>query len=268
MLKTISTRLFYAFLVLILASLACSVGAQAEPTATPEPPATSTPLPTSTPIPTNTPEPTSTPRPTKTPNVAATQAHEKMMAEIQGFVDEGYITSGDGELVSLEDHYREMAKINYLTFNETGYDGLIQNFVFFGDVAWESAGPVNYPEYSGCGFAYRVKDGLGFYTALLTNDSVYMSYCDESTKMCGRLGTTRGSGTLDFGNPAKASMTLVVSEDHAYVLVDGEFIGEYTLFKDKLREPGFVLYGMISGTNRDFGTSCAVTNPTLWVLDQ
>ncbi len=65
--KTCSTRFVYAFLILVLASLACSVGAPAEPTETPEPPPTNTPLPTSTPKPTFTPKPTSTSTPVPTP---------------------------------------------------------------------------------------------------------------------------------------------------------------------------------------------------------
>jgi len=67
MLKTHSIRFIYAFLMLALASLACSASALAEPTATPEPSATNTPLPTSTPKPTFTPKPTSTNTPIPTP---------------------------------------------------------------------------------------------------------------------------------------------------------------------------------------------------------
>ena len=69
MIKFRSIRFVHAFLVLALASLACSVGASAEPTETPEPPApvTNTPLPTSTPKPTFTPKPTSTSTPIPTP---------------------------------------------------------------------------------------------------------------------------------------------------------------------------------------------------------
>lgn len=261
MLNTQITRIILFILAIVFASLACSTLTPATPTPT-EPPATSTPVP----APTKTKRPTSTPKPSATPNVAATQAREKILADLQEFVDKGYITSMDGELVNLDKHFREMAKINYLSFSKAGYDAAVENFVFFGDIAWVSAGPVNFPEYSGCGFAYRVNSDVGFYTALLTNDSVYMSYCDQSTKKCGRLGTTKGSGKLDFDNPAEATMTLVVNEDHAYVMVNGKFIGEYTLFKDKLREPGAVMYGMISGTNRDYGTRCEITNPSLWIV--
>jgi hypothetical protein len=60
-------------------------------------------------------------------------------------------------------------------------------------------------------------------------------------------------------------MELIVNEDHAYVLVDHEFIGEYTLLSEKMLDPGYVLYSMISGTNAGFGTRCEITNAGLWV---
>jgi len=251
------------FAILALVLTACSTSLFEKPTPTALP-ATKTPKPS--PTPTKTPRPTSTPRPTATPDVVATQAQMELESAIQEFVDKGYIPSTNGELVKLDDYSQEMAKMNYLNFSYTGFDELVQNFVFFGDVSWESAAPVNYPEYSGCGFAHRVTDKDGFYSMLLTNDRVLLSYCDYGFNRCGGLGTTRGSGRLDFDSPASASMSLVVNEDHSYVMVDGAFIGEYTLFKDKLRDPGHVLYSIISGTNRDYGTRCEIKNPQLWIV--
>jgi len=190
-----------------------------------------------------------------------------VLDNIQAYNDRGYLTSTEGVLKTLDDYYQEMAKMNYLGFNATGYNKRdVLNFVVWADIRWESAIPVHYPEYSGCGFGYRIQDNGSKYTALLTNDSIVMTYCDSSTNRCGRMGKTKGPGTVDFGNPAEATMTLIVNEDRAYVLVDGAFIGEYTLFKDKLRTPGFILYSMISGTNKDFGTRCEITNVRLWMV--
>ena len=130
----------------------------------------------------------------------------------------------------------------------------------------ESARPVGGPEYSGCGFSFRMSpvnyDG---YTAQITNQAVLVTFCNESIRRCGQLGKTRGTGTLNLPNPAEASMELVVNGTQAYVLVNDEFIGEYTLFTDKMLDPGYLLYSIISGTNKDYGTRCEVTNAHLWV---
>ena len=54
--------------------------------------------------------------------------------------------------------------------------------------------------------------------------------------------------------------------NHAYVYVDDKFIGEYTLSQDKILK-GIFGYGIISGTNRDFGTRCEITNARVWSLN-
>ena len=123
-----------------------------------------------------------------------------------------------------------------------------------------------YPEHSGCGFSFRISptnyDG---YTAHITNESVLVTYCNESIHKCGQLGKTRGTGTLNLPNPAEAKLELVVNGTQAYVRVNGEFIGEYTLFTDKMVDPGYILYSIVSGTNADYGTRCEITNGGLWV---
>jgi len=38
------------------------------------------------------------------------------------------------------------------------------------------------------------------------------------------------------------------------------------LFTEKLLNPGYLLYSIISGTNADYGTRCEITNAGLWVV--
>ncbi len=245
--------------VLIVMSLACGAGESVLN------PATETPTPE--PTPTKTPKPTATLKPTETPDVAATQAQQALLDELQDYYDKGYISSKEGTLHILSDYYREKAKIHYLGFNITGYDTPdVTNFIVWADVRWESAAPVNYPEYAGCGFGYRIQDEGTGYGALLTNDSIVMTYRYGTSDPWRRVGTTKGPGTVDFGNPAEASLILIVNEDKAYALVDGSFIGEYTLSKDHLTGSGFLLYSIFSGTNKDYGTRCEITNARLWII--
>lgn len=264
MIQKPSNLLFYVLLVFVIALQACSSPAPATPTATIAPP-TDTPFPS--PTTTNTAKPTNTPKPTKTPNLAATQVMEAALANVQKYNENGYLPTTDGKLFALEDYHRDMAQINYLDYGFAGFENKIQNFAVWADVSWTSAGPVHAPEYSGCGFTYRYNESNGdAYTAMLTNDSVLLTYCDSSIRKCGRLGKTRGKGTLDLDNPASAHFEFIVFDEHAYALVDGEFIGEYTLSLSRLTGPGYFLYSIISGTNKDFGTRCEITNANLWVV--
>jgi hypothetical protein len=251
--------LFLFILILLVTGLACGGSAT-----------TSAEQVTDTPLapPTNTPKPTATPKPTRTPDRAATQAMEDTLARVQSYYEAGYLPSADGELFALVDYSREMSKMNFLDFDFAGYENPVKNFAVWGDIKMQSARTVSFPEYSGCGFSFRVNpDNFDGYTAHITNSRVLLTYCNSSINRCGELGKTSGRGTLNLPNPAEASMGLIVNDDHAYVLVDDEFIGEYTLFSDKMLDPGYILYSIISGTNAEYGTRCEVTNAGLWLAD-
>jgi hypothetical protein len=251
--------IWIVLMVLLVVSMACGAG-QTAPTAAP--------VPTNTPRPADT--PTSTVVPTATPDVAGTQAAEADQATLQKYVQASYLTSTEGTLTELKPATFEMAKRNFLNLEDSGYYESIKDFAFWGDVKWTNAGPVNYPEYSGCGIAFRVGSNLSDeYDAMITNDSFLVTWCFAALgNRCGRVGTTRGSGRVKFGNPAEAHLEFVVNGGHAYALVDGNFIGEYTLFQDRLTSPGFFAYSIISGTNKDFGTRCTIENAKLWVPNQ
>ncbi len=251
-----------AALVFIILIVGCSSPA-------PAPTPTDTPAPTAIPATaTNTTVPTSTPRPTATPNLAATQAMQDAEAHVGRYVDAGYFGSSAGRFFPLDDLQKDLAQINYLDVAPNGYDSLATNFAMWADIKQESAGTVNYPEFSGCGFVFRYQDS-GDYYALLTKDSIVMAYClAAGGGKCGRAGKTRGTGTVDLGSPFDAHFELVLNGNHAYTLVNGEFVGEYTLFADKLMTPGYIGYGIISGTNKDYGTRCTFTNGTVWIPNE
>ena len=252
-----------ASLVMILVLIACSFGQG--PTQSLASTKTSVP-PSGTPIPTATLTPTATFYPTITPDLAATQESQNDQATIQSYVDSGYLSSTNGKFYSLDTSTFEMAQINYLNFQDSGALEPVTDFAFWGDLNWSSAGPVSSPEFSGCGIAFRLGENGDAYTAMLTNDSVLVTWCFEALgHRCGRVGKTRGKGTVKFGNPAKAHFEFITHKGHAYALVDGKFTAEYTLFQDRLTKPGIFAYSIISGTNRDYGTRCTVDNAKLWL---
>ena len=99
MLKTHSIRFICAFLALVIMSLACSMGASAEPTELPAT-NTNTPLPTSTPRPTLTPKPTSTsttvPTPTEIPKIGEPISSENWEITVFGAILRERIYPGGG----------------------------------------------------------------------------------------------------------------------------------------------------------------------------
>ena len=85
------------------------------------------------------------------------------------------------------------------------------------------------------------------------------------------MGATRGTGRVNFGNPFdqpdEADLTLIVKGAYAYVLVDNEVAGEYTLSQSKALQ-GSVSLALLSSTIKDFGTRCEITNLHVWIPNE
>jgi len=238
---------------------ACGLGASVAPTPTPTvPPATNTPLPT----PTKTVRPTFTPKPTATPDVVATEIYDNLFSQVQMFKDEGFISSTNGKYIKMNDYREEFAQIGYL--HPRFYDLKLEHFVFNADVKWGTA--METSDTSGCGIVFGFQEGgkYGYYYGVVLDKSrIYFTSIDSLGFR--ELGKTRGTGRLNFGNPAETELTLLVYDYRTIVYVDNEFIGEYTLSMDRDLYGNFG-FGIISGTNRDYGTRCEISNPRIWEL--
>lgn len=240
--------------------LACQVVNTVSPTPTALP--TETLVPTDTPIPTETPPPTSTPKPTATPNLAATQVYEVFFAEVQSFYDEGSLPSVDGEYMELDPFKEEWAQINWYRwwwFDET----LIANtFVWSGHFSWESASAT--PNTSGCGFVFDVDTEGGSAYAVFLDQSMVLVLDHNGYQ----VNTTRGTGKVKFTLPAEADITLIVNDEskRLYVIVDDQFIGEYSIPLNEAID-GTIGFTVLSGTNKDYGTRCEITDMQLWLVE-
>lgn len=242
--------------ILILVSLAC---------ATAQPVATNTPQPTSTKAATLTPTitltPSRTPRPTKTPNLAATQRSEELNAEVQTYYEKGYLATDQGRFRELDDFKEEWAQLGWYSWwllNDTTSD-----FYMKAHFKWSSA--YQGADISGCGFVFAIEKNEDHYAVFLDKSKVYFV---ETSYYYRSVGTTRGTGRVNFDNPAdqpaEADFTLIVKGAYAYVLVNEEVVGEYTLAQSKnLR--GRLGLSLLSGTNKDYGTRCEMTNLHLWI---
>lgn len=244
-----------AGVLLLIASLACG-GAAAQAT-------TVVPTDTSAP-PTSTSRPTSTPRPTATPDVAATQQVEEMNALVQDYYDKGYLAMKEGEFTSYEDFDQDWAQIGW--YNWSTFDQKASDFFLSAHFKWSTA--VKTSDLSGCGFVFAVQENNDHYAVFLDKSRiVFLQAAVRFGKYSHEVGKTRGTGRVSFGNPAAADFTLIVKGAYAYVLVDGKVVGEYTLSADTPMN-GNVGLTVLSGTNRDYGTRCEMTNIRLWVPNQ
>jgi hypothetical protein len=245
-----------AAFVLALAILACGVGTTV-PTATPVPPPTNTPVPpTDTSVPTATLVPTNTPKPTITPNVAATQQAEEFLALLATFKDKGYIDTTEGTSVQLDDFTQEWAQLGW--YQWWPQDGTYANFVFSAHFKWSTASST--PEVSGCGIIFGLQENNDHYAVFLDKGQIFFRMARGSYNYA--VGKTRGPGRTNFGNPAEADFVVIVKGQTAYVSVNGE-VTMYTLSADQTSAGTFALT-LLSGTNKDYGTRCEMTNLVIW----
>jgi hypothetical protein len=253
-----------AISMLVLSTLACSlfdrlVTQQAPPE--PEQPTAAVAVDTDTPAPepTATMRPTWTPKPTNTPDTAATQAYDELFGKVQQFANEGLITTTEGKYIEVEDFRKEYAQIGWL--NPTFLDFQVEHFVYMGHVRWSTATSTS--DVSGCGIIFSGQSDGRMYGTALDKSRIYFTSTDANYYY--ELGKTSGTGLLDLGNPAEVDLTVLVFENQAYVYVDNRFIGLYTLSRDKPQR-GYFGYGIISGTNKDYGTRCEITNSRIWEI--
>ena len=232
-----------AVLVLLIVSLAC---------ATALPGATDTPLPK----PTNTPRPTATSKPSPTPDIAATQRADEFTSLLDKFAEKGYVESTEGDVVEFEPFEERWAQIGWYQwwpFEETDSD-----FLFKAHFKWSTASAT--PDVSGCGIVFGLQENDDHYSVFL--DFSRILFLMKRGRYSYEVGKTRGTGRVNFENPAEADFVIAVKDRTAYVSVNDE-ITEYTLSKDQSSEGSFA-YTIFSGTNRDYGTRCEISDPLLW----
>lgn len=254
--KTVRPTLSFLIILLFFLSSACSTFAPPVPTST----STRQPTATNTTVPTKTAIPTSTPRPTTTPNLAATQHMSDLQAEAQSYFDQGYLASADGRFIEHDDFKEEWAQLGWYSWWDLNQNA--KDFFISAHFKWSSA--YRSADLSGCGFAFAIQKDSDHYAVFLDRSKVYFV---ETAEYYQPFSPTRGTGRVDFGNPfdqpVEADFTLIVNGTSAYVLVDQELVGEYTLAQSKNLRGGLGVT-LLSGTNKDFGTRCEMTNIRVW----
>jgi hypothetical protein len=221
-----------------------------------EPTATASASPTPAFTPTKTPKPTMTPRPTATPNATATAQYNDMALFVQEAADKGFIKSTEGEYNRLEVYTEEWAQINW--YNWTPTDFSPANFVFRAHMNWQSASQT--PDLSGCGILFRLQDDGDHYGFLVTSDGwVHFILNEAYFNFGGKVyhGQNKSAGDVDFAMTAQ--------DDEFNVYINGERLGAFYGHKATMLT-GDLAYTLLSGTNKDFGTRCTMTNTELWTL--
>ncbi len=202
---------------------------------------------------------------THTPAAEATRAQATAQAQplqvrVEQIVTEGYLSRSAGAYARLDDFSDSWAQINWYQWLWTGYDPT--DFVVRADFSWDSASDTANWFNSGCGFVFREasRENLDHYVVYLGLDGVVYFLkarlgvlSDLASASAGRLAVPSGS----------AQFMLAVEGDRFTAYVNDQRV---LTAHDGSMKAGLLNYTLLSGTNRDFGTRCEMTNVELWTL--
>jgi hypothetical protein len=190
----------------------------------------------------------------------ATAQAQPMADALQGLVDDGIITSMEGKYSPLMDFNRSLAKINYIDSGEpTGF--VVENFAVKAKFAWNTASDQTNWDRSGCGLFFGFQDGTKYdYFYLGLDGYANLFRPDPKSTQLFPIAKMRYSGKLSIPE-GDAEVLLVVVNKHVYFYVNDEKVLDAY---DALMVPGHLIYTLVSGTNKGFGTSCAITEAGLW----
>ncbi|MEJ5201754.1 MAG: hypothetical protein WHV66_05920 [Anaerolineales bacterium] len=188
----------------------------------------------------------------------ATEMAQPMAKIISNLFQSGLISTTEGTFFPLDDFDQSWAQLNWYQWWYTGYQP--ENFVIHSDVEYWSASNIANWFASGCGYVFRETDADNHYNTFLALDgNVYLSGY--------RQGKYLSLGKSYYGKPTlpngKYTMTLVAEGKNIAVLINERPVlkKQYDYFMS-----GNLAFTLNSGTNKDYGTRCLMTNNWLWIL--
>jgi hypothetical protein len=198
---------------------------------------------------------------TVTPAVdsAATQQAQAIVGIVQQLFDEGIISTKEGDYYRLDDFNESWAQLGYYQWWKTGYSA--ENFILSADIAWESASDkANWPE-AGCGIVFSEDGESDHHLAYLSLDG-FGRLAQISKGQWKNLASQRyGNLSVPTGD---ARIMLVVNDQRINFYVNGQrVVNAY----DGSLDAGNLALTLLSGTNKDFGTRCQMSNIDLFILE-
>lgn len=190
--------------------------------------------------------------------VKATEQAQSLQTTVEELAADGIIRETKGRYFAIADFDESWAQLNWYMFWRTGYSPT--NFVIRADAHWESASKTADWWNAGCGFVFRESSEDSHYLAYLGMDGMVNFY--RVVKGSGYdLGRTK-YGKLETPSDDAKLMLVVVDDKFTFYVNDERIYSR----KDATLTTGRLDLTLLSGTNKDFGTRCKMTNIELWEL--
>jgi len=192
-------------------------------------------------------------------NQATTAQSQSMYNRMLELVDDDVLNNAEGEYYPLTDFDQSWAKLNYYKWWDTGYSP--ERYALQAKTWWNSASKSANWFSSGCGFVIGESDKDSHHLVYLGLDG----FANLARVKNGKWKTVakKRYGTLSTPE-GEAEVMLVVLGKKVIFYVNDEKVLEVT---DNLMEPGGLNLTLLSGTNKDYGTHCKMTDIGLWIFD-
>jgi len=177
---------------------------------------------------------------------------------IQQLSETGVLTSTDGYYRHPKNFDQSWAQLGWYRWWHSGYAA--ENFVLSADVSWQSASNTADWYSAGCGIvfsendkdnhhlAYFSLDGYGVLARINKGDWKYLA-----AERYGKVSTPDGN----------AKVMLVVDDKRINFYVNDKLV---TTAYDNSLNDGNIAFTLLSGTNKNYGTRCKMTNIDLFLL--
>jgi len=170
----------------------------------------------------------------------------------------GVVISTDGDLRRLDDFSESWAQIGWIRWWRTDYSA--ENFVLSADVAWQSASKTADWDSAGCGIVFSENNEDNYHLAFLSLDG----YGVLQRKAKGDWKTLAAQRYGKVSTPdGNAKIMLVVDDKRINFYVNDKLV---TNAYDSSLNRGVIALTLLSGTNKDYGTHCKMTNIDLFVF--
>ena len=173
-------------------------------------------------------------------------------------MEEGAVTSTEGKLYLVDDFDESWAQMNWYRWWDTGYSP--ERYILKTHVKWTSASETANWFNSGCGFVFDADDGDNHFFVSLRLDG----YARLIRQYHGAWKTLVHKFVAKQPIPTgEADFILAVEDDFVTFFVNDEIAAHS---HDSQIHKGPLALTLISGTNKDFGTRCKMSDIYLWEL--
>lgn len=181
-----------------------------------------------------------------------------MATQVAELNQAGLVSSVEGDYYRLEDFEESWAQLNYYDWWPT--DKAAESFVMSGKAFVSSASDNADWFSSACGISFSLVDNDN-------HDILWIAMDGRAYLMSIHKGNRQILEIDRWGQATKTNFIvrylLVVDNQRVTLFIDDkEILSVY----DRLNGPGIIANTLVSGTNKDYGTRCKMSDTDLWII--